>query len=291
MTEQAGPILILGGNGFIGSAVVECLSRTRELVVASRRPASAATDVIAGLKYLPLPMDLDDVRHVHELITELEPSVIVNCAAAVNFHPTAEVMPLWRLNAFFPSLLAEVSLEFGSHVIQLSGSIVHGSRPALAAPEIRTSPDSAYGRSKLLGDEMMIASGAEVTILRLPGVFGRHGPSHLGLNRAIADATSGAPIELVGDGTARRNYVSSQQVADIVNHCIDRGPLGVAYVGGEIVTLRTCLEEVAALYDVPLRVMDGPSGQDSLVECDSRLPMLEGFASSLRRDQETARDK
>lgn len=291
MPNNGGPVLILGGNGFIGSAVVKCLSSNRELVVASRQPASMATGVTASLKCLSMLLDLNDVRHTRETIVRLQPSVIVNCAAAVDFRPTAEVLTLWRINAFVPSLLAEMSREFGAHVIQLSSSSVHGSRPALADPGVRTGPDSAYGRSKLLGDEMMIASGADVTILRLPGVFGRHGPGHLGLNRAIADASSGRPIELAGDGIARRNYVSSQQVADIVNFSIDEGPLGVVYVGGEIVTLRACLEEVAALYDVQLRVMDGSPGQDSLVGCDPRLPKLEGFAASLRRDRETEHDK
>lgn len=233
-------------------------------------------------------VDLRDVRSTQDHIMRLRPSVIVNCAAAVDFRPSADVKDLWRLNALLPSVLAGMSIELDAHLVHLSSSAVHGSRPVLAAAGVEPAPDSAYGESKLLGDEMITTSGAAATVLRLPGVFGRSGPEHLGLNRAIADAASGRPVVLTGAGTARRNYVSSLQVADIVQFSIDAGPLGVAYVGGQTLSIRASLETVASTYGVPLESADGDPGQDSLVEADPRLPELDGFEAALLRDRDSS---
>lgn len=287
MHHDPATVLVLGGHGFIGSAVAGSLSRAGlRVVTASRTAASPPTGVGRGEG--SMLVDLRDVRSTQDHIMRLRPSVIVNCAAAVDFRPSADVKDLWRLNALLPSVLAGMSIELDAHLIHLSGSLVHGSRPLLAAAGVEPAPDSAYGESKLLGDEMITASGAAATVLRLPGVFGRSGPEHLGLNRAIADAASGRPVVLTGAGAARRNYVSSLQVADIVQFSIDAGPLGVAYVGGQTLSIRASLETVASTYGVPLESADGDPGQDSLVEADPRLPELDGFEAALLRDRDSS---
>ena len=287
MHHDPATVLVLGGRGFIGSAVAGSLSRTGLRVVTASR--AAASPPRAGERGAgSILVDLRDVRSTQDHIMRLRPSVIVNCAAAVDFRPSADVKDLWRLNALLPSVLAGMSLELDAHLIHLSGSLVHGSRPVLAAAGVEPAPDSAYGESKLLADEMITASGAAATVLRLPGVFGRSGPEHLGLNRAIADAASGRPVVLTGAGTARRNYVSSLQVADLVQFSIVAGPLGVAYVGGQTLSIRTYLETVASAYGVPLESADGDPGQDSLVEADPRLPELADFEAALLRDRDSS---
>ena len=46
-------------------------------------------------------------------------------------------------------------------------------------------PDTDYGRSKWLAERNIDQSGCRAVSLRLSGLFGRSGPAHLGLNRAL----------------------------------------------------------------------------------------------------------
>ena len=273
-------ILVLGSAGFIGSAIARRLDSTHQLVLA-HRPSSPRSFVKPPLASTVVAVDLEDSVAVHGLIETLRPAAVVNCAAAVDFSPLSSVEKLWAINALLPSILSQACSQVDAHLIHLSGSLVHGSRPKSAGTADLLNPDSPYGESKLLGDQMIIASGVGASVLRLPGVFGIDGPAHLGLNRALVAARAGRPIQLSGPGTEKRNYVSAEEVADVVQFVLQSGPTGVAYVGGEVNDIRTYLQVIAQMFGVPLECADGSLGGDALVERDNRLPPAQTFADSI----------
>jgi nucleoside-diphosphate-sugar epimerase len=128
---------------------------------------------------------------------------------------------------------------------------------------------------------MVLASGTDACVLSLPGVFGPDGPQHLGLNRALASARDGKPVKLFGPGTEKRNYVSAEEVADVVAFVLSSGPVAVAYVGGEINDIRTYLEQTAQVFGVSMESAPGDRGGDALVERDDRLPPPREFADEI----------
>ena len=275
-------VLVLGSGGFIGREVVRANFSTSEVIAAQRSlPASRSVDPLSPNIQL-VTVDLADPGAIQRLIGGLRPSAVVNCAASVDFTHQATTSPLWRVNSLLPSVVAEACLRIDAHLIHLSGSIVHGDRAAFAGTDIRPAPDSAYGVTKLLADEMIAGSGAAASILRLPGIFGLDGPSHLGLNRALSSAQSGQPVQLHGSGAERRNYLSVLQVAETVRFCLQVGPLGIAYVGGATHTIANYLETISSHFGVPIDRRAGDSGSDAIVEVDQRLPTPKPFLEALR---------
>jgi nucleoside-diphosphate-sugar epimerase len=275
-------VLVLGSGGFIGREIVRKISSTSDVIAAQRSlPASGSVHPPSPNIQL-VAVDLADPDAIQSLIGGLRPSAVVNCAASVDFTPQATASPLWPVNSLLPSVVAEACLRIDAHLIHLSGSIVHGDRAAFAGTSIRPAPDSAYGVTKLLADEMIAGSGAAASILRLPGIFGLDGPSHLGLNRALSSAQSGQPVQLHGSGAERRNYLSVLQVAETVRFCLQTGPLGVAYVGGATHTIANYLENISSHFGVPIDRRAGDSGSDAIVEVDRRIPRPKPFPEALR---------
>ncbi len=190
-------ILVVGSAGFVGSVVASRLGSTYELVLAQRTLSSRAGRQPPSTGKV-VEVDLEDTGAARELVETLRPVAVVNCAAAVDFSPLSSIAKLWTVNSLLPSVLSQACSKVGAHLVHLSGSIVHGSRSASAGVADVPIPDSPYGETKLLGDQMVLASGADASVLRLPGVFGLDGPEHLGLNRALSSARDGKPVRLFG---------------------------------------------------------------------------------------------
>lgn len=140
---------------------------------------------------------LSDVGLLRQHAMQLRPPAIVE-SPTVDTQPDARPKSLSRLSALCPWLPAEVGLKFRAQVSQLWGGCPRFS-PERAAPAMSTDPGAAYGRSQLLGNAMMISSGASPTLLRLPGALGRNGPKPFGIDGALADAApDDGPLTLKG---------------------------------------------------------------------------------------------
>ena len=137
---------------------------------------------------------------------------------------------------------------------------------------------------------MIAASGVPATVLRLPGIYGQGGPSHLGMNVAISDGRSGRPVTLRGSGRGKRNYLSVTQVATVCEFAVHSGPLGTTYAAGQVLSLLDQLSTISDYFDVPLLQEDGDSESDSIVECDERIaPILEPFPEALAAELRATR--
>lgn len=155
--------LVTGAAGMLGRDTVEELLRRGEDVVGL---AHAALDIT----------DPDDVRRV---LTEHRPALVVNCAAytAVDDAETDEDTAL-RINGVGPRLLAQACAEHGARLIHVSTDYVFdGEARSAPYPEDHTpAPRTAYGRTKLAGEQAVLATLPDASVvLRTAWLYGAHG--------------------------------------------------------------------------------------------------------------------
>lgn len=120
-------------------------------------------------------------------------------------------------------------------------------------------------------------------------IFGPNGPTHLGINRVIAEAMQGGRPTLIGRGTARRNYVHVDDVAAMIAFCVDRTLTGLYLAGGEVVSFRKMLEDVCDIFLPGFKPIqkDGPMAKDQIVVPSDHLPRSRSFREGIEASRES----
>ena len=132
-------VLVTGGNGQLGSALVDLLS-------------ARTADVALGID-LP-DIDITAPDSVREVFAQFAPDVVINCAAwtAVDAAEDHEADAL-KVNGDGPRVLAEACKAAGAWLVQISTDYVFaGDANTPYAEDARPDPKTAYGRTKLAGE-------------------------------------------------------------------------------------------------------------------------------------------
>ena len=152
---------------------------------------------------------------LEELVRRAGPGVIVNAAAhtAVD-QAEAEPRPAELVNAEAPARLARLARELSAWLIHYSTDYVFdGRKDGCYSEEDPAAPLNVYGRSKLAGDETIIASGCRHLIFRVSWLFSVRGASfprsilelaHREESFSVTDDQFGSPtgVELISSATA-----------------------------------------------------------------------------------------
>ena len=149
-------------------------------------------------------IDVTDADAVKALVARVAPDVIFN-ATAWNRVDAAEteVKAAFSVNALAPRWLAEAAHDAGALLVHVSTDYVFdgcGSRPYREDDLPR--PLGVYGASKLAGETLVAASGADHLVVRTSGVLGRGGSEQKGgsfVDRILAQARAGKPLRVVHD--------------------------------------------------------------------------------------------
>lgn len=153
-------ILLFGKNGQVGSALQTVL-RTRGTVIAHDRTTC----------------DLSDFDQLRSVINSAKPDIIVNAAAytAVDRAETEKDL-CFRVNSLAPGVMAEMAGRLNAVLVQYSTDYVfNGQKSSAYLEDDRPDPLNVYGRSKLDGDRVILASAARSIILRVGWVYSAAG--------------------------------------------------------------------------------------------------------------------
>ncbi len=122
--------------------------------------------------------DVTDAGVVASVLGDLRPHVIVNCAAYTHVDGCeSEAETALRVNGEGPGNLAKVARELGATLVHISTDYVFPGDEHTASRETdATGPRSVYGRSKLVGEEAIAASGLDnYYIIRTSWLYGPGG--------------------------------------------------------------------------------------------------------------------
>ncbi|MEV6942925.1 dTDP-4-dehydrorhamnose reductase [Streptomyces sp. NPDC051172] len=136
--------LITGAGGMLGKDLL----------------ARLAADGVPSVALTRGDLDITDPEAVHEAVAEHEPDVVVNCAAwtAVDDAETQEAEAL-RINGDGPRHLAAACAKTGARLLQVSTDYVFaGDGASPYAEDAPTAPRSAYGRTKLAGEQAVLTA-------------------------------------------------------------------------------------------------------------------------------------
>jgi dTDP-4-dehydrorhamnose reductase len=156
-------ILLTGSSGQIG----------RELA-----PFLSAHDVIAPSH---AGCDLADPASIRNAVRDARPDVIINPAAYTAVDKAEQETSLAHaVNAVAPGVFADEAKRLGIPLIHFSTDYVFDGNGTAPYDESHpVSPVNAYGRTKLDGENAVVASGCTHVILRTAWVYARHGKNFL----------------------------------------------------------------------------------------------------------------
>lgn len=176
-------LLVTGAGGMLGRDVV--------------RAAEEADHRTSALSRADL--DVTEAGTVARVIGDERPDAIVNCAAWTDVDAAEEhEEEAWAVNAQAPGHLARAASEVGAVLVHVSTDYVFDGTAGRPYRESDApGPLSAYGRSKLAGEQAVSAAGGAHVIARSAWLFGTGGANFV--EAVLARASAGEELRVVTD--------------------------------------------------------------------------------------------
>jgi dTDP-4-dehydrorhamnose reductase len=152
-------VLITGSRGQLGIELIKQLSGKEQYILIE-------TDVHN--------LDITDQKQVFELIEEQKPDVIINCAAYTNVDGCeANEIDASKVNAIGAQNLSSGAYSIGAKMVQVSTDYVFDGTGNVPKREYdKTNPQSVYGTSKELGEQLVRQTNPKHFILRTAWLYG-----------------------------------------------------------------------------------------------------------------------
>ena len=259
-----------GASGFVGNYLVERLRSGGHGVLAAGGPHETAPGVI--------PIDLTDVDTLQAAFDLAQPDVAFHLAAqafvpraieapaetyAININGTANVLSALRA--------AQDRFDRRIRLIFVSSAEVYGAQPPQAMPlreTVAPNPSNPYAASKAASEAIVLGEtrtyGLDAVITRAfnhigPGQDERFVvPSFAAQLAAIAQGA--APVLLVGNLEAKRDFLDVRDVVDAYVAIAENGDAGEIYnvCSGTTISISDVLAELIRIAHVPVEVREDP---------------------------------
>lgn len=206
-------VLITGGNGMLAHAF------SRVLDARGVNPVIVARNVC----------DIADPLAVSQTLDRVKPTLILNCAAYTKVDLAEKEFEQAKLaNGVGPGVLAAHCRERGIALVHFSTDYVFDgtlSRPLRTDDPV--GPQSAYGKSKLLGEQAIQRNAPpRWLIARTAWLYGPNGPNFV--KTMVNAAEAGKKLSVVNDQVGTPTYTFD--LATTTLELLDRGATGVWHV-------------------------------------------------------------
>jgi dTDP-glucose 4,6-dehydratase len=281
-------ILVTGGAGFIGGAVVRRLLAESEALVFNLDKIGYASD-LTSLEVLPqaaeshtlLRVDLTDAAATAEAVRQADPDLVMHLAAESHVDRSIEgpgafiesnvsgtFQLLQAVRAHWEQLPDERQTSFRFHHIstdEVFGSLGPTGRFSENTPY---DPRSPYSASKAASDHLVSAwhhtYGLPVVLTNCSNNYGPWQFPEKLIPVVILKAVAGEPIPLYGDGANVRDWLYVEDHVDALLLAATQGTPGRAYcVGGH--GERTNKQVVAAICDLLDQLLPAGAPHNSLI--------------------------
>lgn len=273
-------VLVTGGAGFIGSALVRSLAADPELriVVMDHLGYSSNPESVAGLQNVVLKqVDIADAKQVQTVFEMYKFKAIYHLAAESHVDRSLDspeafirsnVIGTFNLLESFRQQCSSMELEQAKKVrfLHVSTDEVFGSLGATGYFSETTAydPKSPYSASKAASDHLARAWFSSydlpIVISNCSNNYGpRQHPEKL-IPLTITRALSGKSLPIYGSGVAIRDWLHVDDHAAALRAIMDRGKVGESYNIGTNNELDT-KQVVGAICDLLDQLVPKPSGK------------------------------
>jgi UDP-glucose 4-epimerase len=283
-SQYLGPMrcLILGGSGFIGSAICDRLLRDRHVLRVFERPRVEPYREFE--KYESVDWVTGDFSNTHDIRSALKGMDAVVHLIGTTLPKTSNEDPIYDVQSNLVGTLqlleAMRSEGVGKIVFISSGGTVYGNPQTLPIEELHpTNPLSSYGITKLAIEKYLqlykSLHGLKPVVLRVANPYGERQriETAQGVVAAfLSRVMRGEPIEIWGDGSVIRDYLHVSDVAEaFVRALTYDGPQCVFNIGsGNGISLNELVKTLGEIlgreidihykqgraFDVPANVLD-----------------------------------
>ncbi|MFA0557936.1 MULTISPECIES: dTDP-4-dehydrorhamnose reductase [unclassified Vibrio] len=177
-------VLITGCHGQVGSCLTEQLANNENITV---------------LALDRQHLDISNQDAVNAVVTEFQPSVIINAAAHTAVDKAEEEVALsYAINRDGPKYLAQAAQTIGAAILHISTDYVfEGNKVGDYIETDPTNPQGVYGESKLAGEIAVAQSCEKHIILRTAWVFGENGNNFVKTMLRLGETRDA--LSIVGD--------------------------------------------------------------------------------------------
>ena len=240
-------ILITGGNGQLGTELRHLLDEHGVVYTAA--------DVN--------DLDITDKVAVDTFFDNNKPTLVYHCAAytAVDRAEGEGKALNKKINVDGTKNIAQAAARVGATLVYIStdyvfgGTLPVGDEWEVDGPK---GPESEYGRTKLLGEQAVEASGANFYIIRTAWVFGSYGPNFVFTMKKLAE--SHPTLTVINDQHGRPTW--TRNLAEFMVHLVDtKQDFGYYHLTndaapGEDVTWYDFAREILKDTDVEVKAVD-----------------------------------
>ena len=248
---------MIGGAGFMGSAVVERLAeRGHEVLVYDALSYAGRLENIAHVldRVEFVKGDVRDRALLERTIDRFRPEVVVNLAAQTHVDRSiVDPRPFIDVNVYGVYTVLEVLKERRILYVHISTDEVYGDLwgGGYATEESCLRPSNPYSATKASGDMLILAYGRTYRlpyiILRPCNNYGpRQHPEKL-IPRTIIRLLLGLPAVIYGDGRQVRDWLYVYDFAEAVETVLEKGEEGSIY--------NICAENYAEVREIVERIV------------------------------------
>ncbi len=247
-------ILLLGSKGMLGSDCKTVLSNEFEVIAPDKR-------------------ELDIIRWdvVIEKMQEIEPDIVLNCAAFTDVDACEkEHFAVRKINVEGPRNLAQGCARFNCKLIHISSDYIFSGQKTIPQPYFEDdpmTPISAYGKSKMESEVAVRENVGNYIIIRSAWLYGFHGENFVTsiIRQAMADKKQ--PLSVVNDqyGSPTWTHRLALQIREFVKSDV-RG------------TYHATSEGYCTRYEYARRILEQLKIKRSVVACS-----LKDIAEGARR--------
>ena len=205
-------ILVTGANGQLGNEI--------RIVAKDSRDTYIYTDVVEVEGIETTLLDITSMEEVRKMVQENDVKCIINCAAYTNVDKaeTDEVF-CELLNAKAVENLAIAIKEVDGVLVHVSTDYVFGGDPynTPCKEDQKGTPTGVYGKTKLQGEENILASGCKHVIIRTAWLYSEFGKNFV--KTMLALTASKPQLKVVFDqvGTPTYAYDLAAAIYEIVS--------------------------------------------------------------------------
>ena len=284
-------LLVTGGAGFIGSAVVrQAIARGHEVINLDALTYAACLENVASVadnpKYSFVEADIRDFAQLETVFAKYRPDAVMHLAAESHVDRSIDGPGAFietNVNGTYNLLQAARAYweaqgrpeTFRFH--HISTDEVYGSLGATGqfTEETPYAPNSPYSASKAASDHLVRAWGETYGLpFVITNCSNNYGPFHFPeklVPVVILNALAGKPIPIYGQGENVRDWLFVEDHADALLHVLANGANGQSYnIGGENEARNIDLVHMICDLLDELRPTDRP--YSSLISCVSDRP-------------------
>jgi len=198
-------IVVIGAGGQLGSYLLNSLK-------------AVENTQIVGLTRKEL--DLSDISAITEVLSQQAPDMIINSSAYTAVDKAEEEPELaMQINSVAPEAMAEYAKQKDIPLIHYSTDYVFsGDATEPYAPNFTTAPQGEYGKTKLAGEQAILATGAMAYIFRTAWVYSNQGGNFYKTMLRLSE--SHEQLRVVNDQIGSPTYAFD--IADATKQVIDQ---------------------------------------------------------------------